>query len=193
MTYNGCFPADYLAERVQLSRARAYGFHYKLGQASSPGDPLSQRFLSGLHSAGWRIIHVQRRNLFRQAISAMIAQERGVWHDTSPAAWKVRIDAKRLLAALKNAEIADLAHRAIMGKLPHLPVTYEDDLLRPECHQETAGRVFAFLDVPPAPVVAKYHRSTTSRLVDCVANYEEIVRAVSRTRYARYLEASGDE
>ncbi|MCW5983234.1 MAG: hypothetical protein KIT09_34405 [Bryobacteraceae bacterium] len=181
-------PGDYLRERLRTVAARAYGFHCKLGQVDSP---MSWTFLKELHAAGWRIVHVRRRNLLRQAASAMIAQQRGVWHDRSganAAAWQVHLDSKRFLQALGHAELADIAYRAVMDRLPHLLVRYEDDLLRPEFHQATADRIFHFLGLPAAPVTARYCRSVSRPLADCIANFDEVVRAVRKTRYGRFLD-----
>jgi len=91
---------------------------------------------------------------------------------------------------MKLREIGLLREEALLEQSPHLNLVYEHDLLRPESHQDTLGRVFDYLGLPSVPVRTTLVRTRSSSLRDFVYNYEEVESAVIDMGYGRFLDDS---
>ncbi len=77
---------------------------------------------------------------------------------------------------------------AALASLPHLPLTYEDDLENELHHQAAAEKVFASLGVPPVKVQSPLAKVHIGGLRDIIANYGEVQGALASTPYAHYLD-----
>lgn len=186
-------PVAYAEARAAAAGTRAYGFKllgYQLRLNARRGDPreLLTRFVDG----GWRIVHMKRENVLRQAVSALVSRYRKQWHSTkSEGALRgaMRIDVEDL-RWMMDAIVRDTGVDAKnLGDLPRAETIYERDLLDADRHQATADRMFAFLGLPSAPVRTRWAKVTPKRLRDFVANYDEMAESVAAGPYARFLEA----
>lgn len=198
LAHRVAWPRAFVEGRCVLSKARVYGIKVKIYQlTANQGLRDPRRFMLDLRDRGWRVIYLKRSNTLRQAISGLVAEQKGVWHHTTTEPLnlgKVRIDPEELLQKTKEREELLLEEQRVLNGLPHLTVTYEDDLLRAERHQDTLDRAFQYLEVRPAPVATQYVRVTPSRLSELVANYDEVAAVLKRTQFARFLvdqESSG--
>ena len=168
-----------------------FGFHvkiYQLTDVQGVRDPAA--WLRRMHSHGWRLIVLRRRNLLRHVLSNMTITATGTVHDRSGSARAtgLTVDPGELVYWMRQREQVGAAEAAAVQDLPHLALTYEDDLVDPARWQETAGRVFAHLGLEPAPVRTSLHRRNPGRLADLVANHEEVVAALAGTPYGRFLD-----
>lgn len=186
------WPARYLRARASLGRRRAYGCKMKIYQMTDDqgiDDP--HRFLLDLHEEGWKIVFLTRRDLFRKALSLVVAETRGRFldrrSDGSGGVDSIHVDPSRLVTAMRERRAADEAERDALEGIPHVKVTYEDDLLDSHRHQETSDRVLAFLGLPSAPVETHYVRTSGARLMEYIENYEDVCRALAATELATYL------
>lgn len=194
LTFRRHWPARYAHACSVGHRATAWGFKVKVYQLTQnqrmvhPGD-----FLHQLHDRGWKILHLQRRNLLRQALSSMVAELRGGLYHQPTAAGSgrataaVHIDPDELVRRCRERErFVEEESRALDG-LPYLHLRYEDDLLGPDDHQATADRVFTHLGVTPLPVATTLTKLAGSPL-DGVANGAEVRRRLEDSPYAAYLD-----
>ncbi|MBW4576551.1 MAG: sulfotransferase [Aphanothece sp. CMT-3BRIN-NPC111] len=169
---------------------RAYGFKVLPYQLIQEGiNP--RLFLCYIHKNNWNIIYLKRHNLFRHTVSLMIAQKRNTWQDTSNNPlnnYRYYLDTSQIIALMKDKEIKLEEEKKYLNELPYLSLTYEDDLLKAEQHQNTANKVFNYLEFSSVPVKTEFCRTTSDRLSDFIENYEEVVKAVSQTKYAHFLE-----
>jgi hypothetical protein len=186
-------PARYVECRARLARRPVYGWKLLTYQLERIHARLgAETFLADLAAAGWRIIHLKRRNLFRQAVSAMVAVQRRQWHSKrgdEPLPGRLALDADQLLARLDALRQRAAVEASALHGLRRLNLTYEDDLMRPELHQATAEKVFSFLDLEPAPVASAYVRITPRRTADFISNYDQIVETLRGTEFERWLMA----
>jgi hypothetical protein len=188
------FPCLFLEERLRESQAQAYCVSLKTDQVrrvliNKIYDP--KRFLHKLHHKGWKFIHLKRRNILRQALSNLIANQRAQWHSWSeslPAQEKSRIDSNRLLREMEWAQRISLMEDALLQQIPHATFFYEDDLLSPERHQGTADRIFNFLSLPTVSVRAKMLRLSKDDISAFVENYSDLKAAVRQSKFAEFLE-----
>lgn len=149
------------------------------------------RLVPGLHASGWKVVHLVRRDALRVALSNAAARQTQFHHHGMVEHEPFAVDLGMVEQFLDGAATAEATEQEILGGVPHLVVTYEDDLERAECHQATADRVFAYIGVPTAPVQTTHVKSLPARIEDTVTNYDELCAALRGTPYERYLDSPG--
>jgi LPS sulfotransferase NodH len=156
------------------SPLQAVGFKTKLRDVID-----RDAFTSALHDRRARILHLERQNLVKLAVSsinaARLAKSTGKYNllkdtDRLPAA---PIDVDELRTNItRRAEWQDMLRAYLESiELPILHLTYEG-LLAGETR--TLGRVFSFLDVPSAPVSSPILKNTPDDLRQAVSNFDEL-------------------
>jgi hypothetical protein len=190
------WPDRYLEARAALSPRPVYGCKMKIYQMTDDqGIEDPHQFMLDLHARGWKVIHLVREDLFRKALSLVVAESRGQFldrrTDEGGGVSTIRIDPARLVAAVRERGSADEAERAALEGIPHIRVTYERDLLDAANHQAVSDRVLAYLGLPSAPVVTRYVRTSRNRISDYIENYAEVFEVVRNSEYANLLPAEG--
>jgi hypothetical protein len=183
------WPRAYLLGHSFRPLSKAYGCNLRFNQVKNvTGDP--QGFLNRLRDDDWSFIYLRRNNLLRLAVSVWIARTRKVWHAKSENGLprdKINLDSEALMGTLLRAEKAVAGEEQVLAQIPHLRLTYEEDLLAQERHQETADRVFEYLELPSAEVEAKSIRLGPDRLSEAIENFDEISRMLRNTRFSKFL------
>ncbi|GAF97348.1 unnamed protein product, partial [marine sediment metagenome] len=135
----------------------------------------------------WKIISLRRHNILRQAISDIVAKDRGAHHhrlsDGPLELDKMNIDCNKLINVIKWFEKLSAQESKILENLPHLSIIYEDDLLKTEHHQKTLDRIFDYLGIPSVPVKTQFVKITPNRLSDFVLNHKEIMQTIGEAEY----------
>lgn len=191
----GRVPAPRLWVRAHATGAAragavAYGFktlYTDLGRVQKV-DPSA--FLRHLSDQGYLIVHLVRRNLLRQAVSWLQAtQQQTHYRDsTERSSYKpVRFDPETLIAVMLEAEYIREVERERLQGLPHVTVSYEEDLLDASRHQATADAVFQAVGLSSVPVSTSLVRSSARSLSEALENYEDVAALVGRSRFAEYL------
>lgn len=191
-------PRLYVRGCQSIAPGTTYGFkllshHLTHVQAvSSPGA-----FLRHLDGAGYKIIHLTRRNQLRQVLSNFYVAHRGGYagghhhHRSADGPLelaRMTVDVDELGYWLRENERRAEIEAASLSGLHRLELVYEDDLQQVEDQQRTADRAAEFLGVRPAAVRAGLTRLTTDDLAQFVSNHEELVRFVEQTPYRRFLD-----
>ena len=184
-------PWDYLHARADLSPKPAYGCKMKIYQMTDDqGIEDPHQFMLDLHAGGWKVIHLVRQDLFRKALSLVVAETRGQFLDRKSGGTgvdSIAIDPVRLEAAMRERKNADEAELAALEGIPHVRVTYEEDLLDSANHQAVSDRVLEYLGIETAPVETRYVRTSRGHVSDYVSNYEDVHAYLSSTEFAPYL------
>ena len=157
-----------------------YLFGFKLSAADlitthHMGEP--HRFMKLLCDRGYKVIHLKRRDLMRHAIALLKAQQPQSRH----------INPQALLATLRQLDEQRIAEAAIVAQVPHLTVTYENDLLDPNVYDATARRLCHYLSLKPRQHSRYPIKLVHQRLSDLIANYDEVHVALERSDYAYVL------
>jgi hypothetical protein len=187
-------PPFYIKGCVDFSQSNTwYGFDLKISQLEKVHfEPLHGALheqLSDLHRDNWRIIYLRRDNLYRQAVSNLLARSRNRWSANQSATFSLlRIEPRDLLNELIWFEKQAILEQNALQYLPHLTVLYERDLRQAGNHQVAADKVFRYLGLDSFPVQTSLHRTTAESLADDIQNYDEIVSFIGQTKYAHYLE-----
>lgn len=182
--------ARLVRERARLFPSKCYGFKMRPRHYQDQGIADPAAFLAALHADGWHVVHLERRNLLRIALSWVANEQTKVVHRTvrdRSAVQRQHVPVDMLLRQLARvARDVDVEQRALAG-VPHHRLVYEDHLLSTGTRQASMNHLFATLGLPPAPVSTKLVRLTSDRLEDFVANHEEVRRALRGTEWERFL------
>lgn len=183
-------PERLVRDRARLFPSKCYGFkirprHYA---DQSIADPAA--FLSGLSGNGWHIIHLERRNLLRIALSWVANERTKVVHRTvrdRTGVQRQHIPIDRLMRQLTRVAGDVEIERKALAAVPHHRLVYEDDLLAPDVRQASMDRLFGTLGLPPAPVSTKLVRLTSDRLEEFVENSDDVRAALRGTEWEQFL------
>ncbi len=190
------FPHLYMKGMHIGCKSSTYGCSVKLDEVNKVlgiihGSP--KQFMVNLIENGWKIVHLKRLNLLRQAISNITAHERNQWHNTLEKPLnriKIYIDCDRLINTLRWMERDAVKEEEVLDGTPHMTLVYENDLLNTKQHQITADIVFNYLGLPSVAVETSMRRTSSDKPSDFMQNYEEVAKLITNTEYSRYLEES---
>lgn len=199
---------DYLrhVRALRPTPARIYGFDIKYSQlrALSPGyEPLSAvpALVQFFHASQANIVHVVRENVLQAALSEVIATHRDLWHHRRDEALdgRVRVDCELLLVLMRQRHLDREIFEGMMKGYGRMITVDYADTVRGIAKADGEGRlvgpgnpvlaVAEFLGVEPRLQRA----SAMSKIIqapyrDVVTNYDEVVRKVSRSEFAAWLE-----
>lgn len=147
-------------------------------------------FLSRLFQDGYKILYLKRNDLLRHALSNMNArtfQFHQKKRDSSRCLSSITVDPQEVMKWIKGSESLEAYEREVLKNVPHLPLTYEQDLENEADHQATVDRICGFLGIRSAVVECEYRKITPKFLREFIANYEELISYLESTPYARYL------
>ena len=169
---------------------KVFGFHvkiYQLTDVQGVRDP--GRWLAGMHRHGWAVVALRRRNLLRHVLSNMAIAASGTVHDRggSTRAGGLTVDPAELVHWIGVREGVGAAERRALAGVPHVALTYEDDLQDSDGWAAATGRVFAHLGLEPAPVTSSLRRTLPGPLEELIANYDEVASALRGTPYEQFL------
>jgi LPS sulfotransferase NodH len=146
--------------------------------------------LSEIVKRGWKLIYLQRRNLLRHSLSRLVAKQRNKFHHKSNGKLnlqKVPIDTNLLLQEMETRKKYLEREKKMLENIDCLQIVYENDLLYQENHQDTADRIFNFLGFESVSVKTNFQKLTPQRLSDFIENFEEVERAVARSKYSQFI------
>lgn len=185
------FPRMSVYQHVRQAKNEVYGFNVtveQLRQVQRMANP--NQFFQDLRRGGCRVVALNRRDALRHAIATLKTHSVNCRFDAvGPASRsnKVTIDVGELIACLKYLDNQRVEASAILHDIPHLSLTYEDDLVDVNNHAATAERLSNFLEIPNIKPVGSGIRLVHQQLADIVTNYDEMHEGVEKSEYAYLL------
>lgn len=178
-------PSWLAQNKLRKSTCPVYGFKLFFFQVHHPA-----KFLEWLVKNDWKIIHVQRENIFRQSLSNIIALTTNHWHrrsEKSNPEKSIHVDPARLLRVLKNRSRWKLKEKNLLGNYDHITVNYERHLADKTMWQEAANEVFNYLGLPPAAVKTSLKPTYKKPYSEIIENYNELIESVKNSEFAYML------
>lgn len=175
------YPILYLQARAIPVRRLTVGFKLLYAQSIATNRPLWK-----LYNSGWRVIYLQRRNLLERTLSACMLRITGISHRSTPINENEQIVPVSIEPALferiwhKTCQ-AEHEDQPLLAQIPHLTLTYEDDLAQSSRWQPTADRVFAYLGLPSAPVSSGQQKTYSRPYAELISNYESLVEIARKS------------
>lgn len=182
-------PAAYLTWTALRSHRPVYGCKLTPGYVSDVESAIAQ-----LHHSGWRLILLQRQDVFRGVLSAIVAKSTRHWRSlkdgVTPEAPRLTVEPAVFLKKLGDRVQQDqLKQRSVAGR-PHLRVNYEDDLAEAACWPATMARVFGYLGLPNVPVQSAVNKTWDRAYQHIIVNYAELEEAVRGSKWADVLSST---
>jgi LPS sulfotransferase NodH len=188
------FPRTYVHACCARSGAPVYGCKILSYQVAKV-QPLRRRteFVRQLSADGFAIVYLKRENLVEHAVSNIRAREFGFHRSAASDGQhgKLVIDPQKVLHWIAVSESFDRFEAASLTAVPHLALTYEQNLADDELHGPTVRQIAEFLRVPTddlRPPKSAYRKVSPRTLRESVANYPDLVAALAGTPYARYVD-----
>ena len=185
------FPKLFIKGKYLACNQDAYGFKVKIYQLQDVQKLEPRKFMTELLNDDWKIVHIKRNNILRQAISWQVAEQRKQYHVKSKnqklSTEKVTIDCNLLLEHMKYREMYQKTDEKVLENLPYLTVVYEEDLLPESKHQATVDKICDYLNIASVLVKTNFVRLTPDKLSELIENYEEFVNVIAQSKYAKFL------
>lgn len=186
------FPQLYIDGKLKKSSKNIYGFKvkiYQLSQDQNIKDP--NLFLQRLHQENWKIIYLRRNNLFRHALSSLIAESRKQWHiKKQHEAVKyepVSIDCDRLLEIISSRQKLLRQEENSLEGIPHITINYETDLLDQTSQQRSVNMICDSLGIDSSQVETSLSRIVSDNLESMLKNHAEVISRMTESEYSEYL------
>lgn len=192
LIHRALFPHRLIKGFSTVSPHKVYGFKLKIYQLKRKQKIRDIKgFMQKLHQDRWKIIYLERGNLFRQALSNFYASFRDEFHlrksDGSHTFVKMHIDCDQLIDSIKKRKQYLVAERKVLSEIPHLRINYERDLLRTDCHPRTLNKLFDFLGVSRVPVKTQMLRISKDDLSDMIVNLDEVETSLKKAGLLNYF------
>jgi len=174
-------------------RSSIVGFKVKLYHFLKEQNVDVTETLKQFEADGWKIIYLERKNKLEQSLSNMIAKRRGSFHNTSNNNESVIKDLvfdlsyDDLIRKIERREKYTEQEYEALKKVKYLHITYEDDLLDSQKHQQTADKIFNYIGVPSVPVSSKFKKINNKPKNELIKNWEELETKLKMSKYAKYL------
>lgn len=173
------------------SRASIYGckiLSYQIKEVQPIKAPMA--FVKRLHERGFQIIYLKRDNLVQHGLSNMRARVFGFHKSVADrsSTGKMRVDVDELLKWMKGAENLIDYEKSLLDGVPHLPLTYENDLSDEPSQIATVKKVCDFLKIEFSQPTCKFRKVSPTSLRDSVENYDELLSRLSGTSYEMFLQ-----
>lgn len=186
------FPQLYIESKCLIAPQPIYGFKMKIYQLTQQQKiETPQKILENLYADNWKIIYLKRENVFRQALSNLVAIQRNIWHkskrNSKTQKDKISVDCDRLFKMMNARKDFLEEEQKIIANIPHLSINYESDLLDTRKHQITCDKIFEFLDVSSIKVNSNIDKTTSKNLSDFIQNYDEVYARFAKTEYAELV------
>jgi LPS sulfotransferase NodH len=168
------FPVPYIVWKASRSTQNVYGFKLFIHHI-----PAADRTIYAAHARDWQIVHIQRRNLFDQAVSKAVATVTMHWVGfdrlKEPDTVFVTIPPKQLLATIQGCVTNRQRILQVLKDVPHILVTYEEDLLDEDARNCICGTIFQAVGVEQRLVSTTRQRSWNRPYRELIVNYEELL------------------
>ncbi len=173
-------------------RGSVYGFKVKPLQLLHHQRVLDmERWLVRMHRRGWRVIHLERRNLLRQTLSNIAAERYGFQRrvgSPGPAREALHVDPAVLTFWMRVRSESRYQERLALRALPHESVCYEDDLRDAARQQATLDRLTAFLGVESGLARPTLRPANPGPLKELIANYDDVRATLAGSPWTVYLD-----
>ena len=181
------FPRIYIdlcASRCQYS---VYGFKllsYQVRDVQPIFKP--EKFLLSLYENGYKFIYLTRSNLVDHALSNINAKLKQKFHhrsDEGKLEYKpIKVKIEEVFHRIQFSEELEKYEKKLLKSIPHLSLTYEDNLLHSECHQKTVDQILELFNLPSKPVKTNLVKLMPLELSEMVENYEELTLSIKKSK-----------
>lgn len=186
-------PLSLIEARASQSQKEIYGFKLLSYQLRDIQISIHNKrnFLKRLSRNGYHTIYLSRENKLQQAISSVLAMAQSRWHSTKLSDnAAITMDVNVLAQTIKEMEDLAKHEEKLLKSIPHLSLSYEQDLEEKEAHYTTMNKLSDYLNQPfvePNITLKKLHKGHFS---DYIHNWEEVLQFIENSKFSKYIEAA---
>lgn len=190
------FPFLYLKFRSILGNKKVYGFKcltYHLGLSlGRDTEEQKKEYLEKLTKKGYKIIYLRRHNIFRQGLSNIYARYKNQFHSNAQAGVKNKgkkmpVEIKELKRWMNALEDQIAVESRLLEGIPHLALSYEDDLSNSDSHPQTFSKLSDFLGIEFEVPETQLRKVTPKALDGFIENPEEVIEFLNENGYGSLL------
>ncbi len=167
------FPYHYIKRKMKRSSSKLYGFKLMYHQLEN-----HEKIRPKLFNENWKIIHIQRKDIFAQTLSTLIAKKTGKYirkHQDVVDNIVLRIEPQSVAEDISLRLRAMKYELEVLIGLNYFDVVYENDLADSNSWNESMEGVFKYLGVPPIKVSATTLKTDNRTNEERISNYSEIL------------------
>ncbi|MDX9952957.1 MAG: Stf0 family sulfotransferase [Anaerolineae bacterium] len=158
-----------------VRHSQVYGFKLQLEQVIHTDQVLPE-----LVREGWRILYLRRLSIFDAVMSNLVAQQTHRWHTHAgreqPHGEVIVLDPQKFMDECSVRHRRSARCDAIVNPLPHLPLSYEDDLHSSQQWHSTVARICDYVGAAPPTTVSSTLVKTWNRPYrELVGNYDQLL------------------
>lgn len=178
--------------RWRKGQGIVWGFKAKVEQIRKCGIT-PELFLDKLHKRNTTIISLIKKNIFRLAISVLLAGKRGGRYHNNDKKNKqfspIYINPIQVIAVMKQRQKQNKDIESIVNNLSVacLSLNYEEHLSNATRQKVTCQAIFDQFQIDKQPISSSFKKMTTNKLFDSVSNAKEVIRVVSNSEFAEYV------
>lgn len=181
---------DYLFAFRAKSKAEWFGLDIKYPQLEG-----NHPFLKVIFSGKFYILHLLRKNLFKQVVSQDIMYKRinsgdkEIHRNYAPEIYKYQADPKKIINKIKRFENLQAKYSLILreSQVKYLEIYYEDIAYE----KSNFSKILNFLGVEEIKLESNLVKQNPWSLKDILINYQEIEREISNTKFNYMLQLPG--
>jgi len=168
-------PEKYLNGLARISGKKSYGCFVTIKHVERWNNLDAEYFFQNRKKEGWKIIHLMRKNTWRQVLSGLVAIKRWKWHDyeEDKSFDKIEIDVEKMRKKIERRENDKKREKEVIKKFQNLKIVYEEDLRSESEQVKTCNRIFDFVGLNRKKVSTNMKKSTPNKL-EFLLNSEEV-------------------
>ncbi len=187
-------PMGLIKAHAKCSTQDTYGFKLLSYQLKNVQTHVINKwvFLDRLvNKEGYKLIHLERENKAKQALSIIYAFYRGKWHNQKGSkqqqSLQFELDPEVLYKFINESEILKSFEMEMLQGQEHLHVSYEQDLINPDRREETIQKMSDWIGIEAVKPETSLRKVTPSKLSTMISNKQEVIDFIANTEYAHYV------
>lgn len=187
-------PMNLIKTHAKCSTQDTYGFKLLSYQLKNVQTGIKNKwmFLDKLvNKEGYKLIHLERENKAKQALSIIYAFYRGKWHNQKGSAQKqtlqFELDPAVLYKFIKESEILREFEAEMLEGQEYVHISYERDLADATRRDETIQKVSDWIGVDAVKPETSLRKVTPSKLSTMISNKQEVIDFIANSDYAHYV------
>jgi LPS sulfotransferase NodH len=180
------FPLWYIQNAMKKHPDKIYGFKLFFWHVTDAG-----LLITRLYKKGWKIIHIRRKSVLKQAFSAEIGKLTKQYHrtnDTPLPAETYHINPERIAAGISRRVSMMQKEIELVSKIEHLQVVYEEDLQDEKKWNKTTGNLFQYLGIEPFEVKSYLLITDPRPDTERIENFDEIIEYLNKNGFDEIVE-----
>ncbi len=181
------FPINYIHNMQKRADAEIYGFKLFPFHHKNAGGIVKKLYLQG-----WKIIHIERRNILKQIFSGIIGSitQKFIRRDENSSPDQIyQIAFEEVIYEYNRRKtLLTTEFEVLSGIGNYCSVIYEDELRDPKKWNETIGRVFHFIGIEPVVVKSSILITDPRPDSERIENFDEIIHSLNEAGYSKVVE-----